>query len=250
MEILASFVIIVAFIASFNPMDEIPQDEIMLYLGDKNNHQIQLRQKVIPLNTFNDINIIKQSADYSCGSAALATLLNYYLGEDLTESQVIHGMLEYGDRGLIEKRRAFSLLDMKRFVAKLGYHGAGYTAEIDDLRSLERPCIVPIEIYQYNHFVVYKGIYDGHIFFADPFMGNISFALSKFEKIWYKNVAFVVSPEDESETLDLVTLKEKDLRYVYFNKGLNIKTDRFRNIINEEKKVKEAAGRYDYFNIH
>ena len=80
--------------------------------------------------------VIKQAHDFSCGSAALATFLRYHLGEELNERQVIRGMLQYGDSEKIRQRRAFSMLDMKKFVTVLGYKGVGYKAEIEDLETL------------------------------------------------------------------------------------------------------------------
>ena len=42
-------------------------------------------------------NVIRQAYDYSCGSAALTTLLDYYLGRNLEERQVMEGLLRYGE---------------------------------------------------------------------------------------------------------------------------------------------------------
>src|SRR5690606_29369896 len=59
-------------------------------------------------------NIVRQAYDYSCGSAALTTVLNFYVGRSLTERQVMEGLLHYGESERIVERRAFSMLDMKR----------------------------------------------------------------------------------------------------------------------------------------
>jgi len=64
--------------------------------------------------------IVRQAYDYSCGSAALTTLLNGYGGLRLTEQQTMTGLLQYGEYQRIIERRSFSLLDMKRFVSALG----------------------------------------------------------------------------------------------------------------------------------
>lgn len=59
--------------------------------------------------------IVRQAYDYSCGSAALTTLINGYVGAQLTEQQTMDGLLRYGEYERIIERRSFSLLDMKRF---------------------------------------------------------------------------------------------------------------------------------------
>jgi hypothetical protein len=75
-------------------------------------------------------NVTRQAYDYSCGSAALTTLMNHYLGESLTEMHVINGLLRYGDIQRISETRAFSLLDMKSLVEALGYEAHGYKTDI------------------------------------------------------------------------------------------------------------------------
>lgn len=177
------------------------------------NGQVEAHYIVKPSSEIHMERIIKQAHDFSCGSAALATLLNYYLGEELSERHVIRGMLEYGDRDRIAERRAFSLLDMKKFVNVLGYKGIGYRADIEDLKALEVPCILPLKINQYRHFVVFKGIHDNHVFVADPSKGNISFSMSDFREMWYENVLLVVYPEGAQE-LDALRLRDVDLRYI------------------------------------
>ncbi len=73
--------------------------------------------------------IVRQAYDYSCGSAALTTLLNGYVGTQLNEQQTMSGLLRYGEYERIIERRSFSLLDMKRFVAALGMESGGYRGE-------------------------------------------------------------------------------------------------------------------------
>src|SRR5690554_382846 len=51
-------------------------------------------------------NIVRQAYDYSCGSAALTTVLNFYLGRNLSERQVMEGLLHYGESERIVQRRS------------------------------------------------------------------------------------------------------------------------------------------------
>ena len=190
---------------------EIPEGQAVLAIGMDENHFS--RVYIRPHSDILDERIVHQNFDYSCGSAALSTLLNFYLGEKLSEKQVIHGLLRYGDSEQIAERRAFSLLDMKKFVKVLGYKGIGYKAELVDLEELGTPCIVPIKLMGYRHFTVFKGIYKGHIFLADPFKGHTSYTLAEFEDMWYQNVIFVVYPEG-AKTRQGLALKEEDLRFV------------------------------------
>jgi len=211
MEILAAFAIILSLIAGFQPLKTQPKDEVSFTV--ETNPSIRIREGIESKEELSSRRIVKQNYDYSCGSAALATLLNFHLGEELTERQVINGLLQYGNSEKIAQRRAFSLLDMKRFVGALGYKGVGFKASIEDLRELEEPCILPIKIYDYRHFTVFKGYFDGHIFLSDPWRGNISFREDEFFEKWYNNVIFMINPGN----VDLptaMTLKEEDLQYI------------------------------------
>lgn len=128
--------------------------------------------------------IVRQAYDYSCGSAALTTLLNGYVGTRLTEQQTMNGLLRFGEYNRIVERRSFSLLDMKRFVTALGLESGGYRGEFSDLIKQGQPAIVPISYAGFKHFVVYKAYKNGRVYVADPALGNISFDQERFKEIW------------------------------------------------------------------
>jgi len=176
---------------------------------------IELRTdaRVEPLVEQKFRNIVRQAYDYSCGSAALTTVLNFYLGRNLGERQVMEGLLHYGESERIVQRRAFSMLDMKRLVTALGYPSGGFRATIDDLIDLDHPAIVPIQHAGFKHFVVLRTIRNGRVFLADPAVGNISFTIDQFEEKWDDNVLFIVFPGGD-KPLDNLELKEEDLRFV------------------------------------
>ncbi|RSQ36143.1 peptidase [Acinetobacter baumannii] len=157
--------------------------------------------------------IVRQAYDYSCGSAALTTLLNGYVGTSLTEQQTMSGLLQYGEYQRIIERRSFSLLDMKRFVTAIGLESGGYRGEFSDLVKLGQPAIVPISYAGFKHFVVYKAYKNGRVYVADPALGNISFDENRFKEIWDNNTLFVISVP-ESQRKDLLALKDSDMRHV------------------------------------
>jgi hypothetical protein len=212
MHILAVFILSIALYSSFNPAVDSPKDKVDLATGA--NQELRHTFSVKPASEFQGERLVKQNFDYSCGSAALSTLLNFYLNEQLTERQVIQGMLEYGNAESIKKKRAFSLLDMKRFVNALGYEANGYKANIEDIQSPEYwPCLVRVKIFDYLHFVIIKGIHKGHVFVADPWKGHSSYKLSTFNQIWDPNVIFVVNARDGHKNNEL-KLVESDLQFI------------------------------------
>src|SRR5690625_4795435 len=64
--------------------------------------------------------VILQEWDLSCGAAALATLLNYQYGDQITEKKIAKSLMsreEYlKNPAIVRIREGFSLLDLKRFV--------------------------------------------------------------------------------------------------------------------------------------
>ncbi len=168
---------------------------------------------VKPVSQFKYQNVVRQAYDYSCGSAALTTVLNGYLGRQFQERQIMEGLLRFGEYDKIVARRGFSLLDMKRLATALGHPSGGFRASFEDLRDLDHPAIVPIHYSGFKHFVVLKKYQDGHIYVADPALGNISFTETKFKQVWTDNVLFIVFPNGFEPQPDL-ELTNWDLRLI------------------------------------
>ncbi len=211
MHVFIAFVIGITLLTGIIPEKKPGKDEFVITAGIDGRDKIITR--VEPASSLIRKNIISQQYDYSCGSAALSTLLKFGFGEELTERQVILGMLQHGNTEGIKKRRAFSLLDMKKFVTALGYKGSGFRAGIDDLRTLGKPCIVPVSFYNYRHFIIVKGVHKGRVFVADPMQGNISFMEEDFKKLWYENILFLVQ-NDGTQDFMALKLKDDDLRII------------------------------------
>lgn len=148
--------------------------------------------------------VVIQHRDFSCGASSLATILRYYLGEEVHELDVINGLLEVAkEHGTLKKiieRRGFSLLDLKGYAEALGYKSAGYRLDYKDLVDLDMPAIVPIIPNGYKHFVVFRGADKNFVYLADPSFGNLVESVAQFKYEWYgyTNVALVVfRPESE-----------------------------------------------------
>ena len=150
--------------------------------------------QMFPNEYFKYRHIVHQAYDYSCGSAALTTVLQFHLGLAITEQDAMKGMLEHGEQDKIIARRGFSLLDMKRYVATLGSDSGGFRGDMNDLAKLDQPAIVPIDYAGFKHFVVVKGVRDGKVFIADPSAGNIAFSVEEFAGLWDKGTLFVIYP--------------------------------------------------------
>lgn len=137
--------------------------------------------------------VIRQQHDFSCGSAAIATLLTYHYGRPTSEEEAFRSMFENGDKETIQ-RQGFSLADMQGFLAKVGLRSDGYRVSLDKIAEVGIPAVTLIETKGYSHFVVIKGIEKGEVLVGDPALGLKAIPRAQFEAMW-KGVVFVVRDE-------------------------------------------------------
>jgi predicted double-glycine peptidase len=138
---------------------------------------------------------IRQRYDFSCGSAALATLLTYHYGRPTSEVDIFREMFAQADQAVIQ-REGFSLLDMQQALARRGLHANGYRAPLTLLNEARIPAITLINSSGYSHFVVIKGLRDGRILLADPNLGTRAVDQATFEREW-NGVLFVVLDDEQ-----------------------------------------------------
>lgn len=133
---------------------------------------------------------IQQQYDYSCGSAALATLLTHHYHDASTESEVFKWMYDNGNQEKI-RREGFSLLDMKNYLEAHGYKADGYYVSLDKLADAGVPAIVLINMKGYRHFVVVKGVTDKRVLVGDPSAGVRIILRDEFENMW-NGLVFII----------------------------------------------------------
>jgi predicted double-glycine peptidase len=134
---------------------------------------------------------VPQRYDFSCGSAATATLLSYQYGVPVNEEQVFVKMYTYGDQAKIRKE-GFSMLDMRRYLQSRGFEADGFELPLDKLSEEGVPAIVLLNDRGYRHFVVVKGLRDGRVLLGDPARGTRAMSRARFEALWDNRVLFVI----------------------------------------------------------
>ncbi len=137
--------------------------------------------------------VVRQQYDYSCGSAALATLLRFHYGLTVGEAEIFREMYDQGDQ---ERIRAvgFSMLDMRNYLQTRGFRADGLRLSLDRLARLDIPTIALITHDNYRHFVVVKGIDAEHVLVGDPTFGLQTYSRAEFEEIWNGVVLAVRAP--------------------------------------------------------
>lgn len=133
----------------------------------------------------------RQQFDFSCGSAAVATLLTYHYDAPMDERAVFTQMFQRGDQAKIRKE-GFSMLDMKRYLESLGLRADGFQLPVDRLATERVPAIVLLSERGYRHFVVVKGVVRGRVLIGDPAMGTRAMSIDRFKRLWVNNILFVI----------------------------------------------------------
>jgi hypothetical protein len=134
--------------------------------------------------------VVRQAYDFSCGSAALATLLTYHYDRPVGEAQVFDAMWTVGDQTNI-RAKGFSLLDMKLYLESIGLKADGYRVPLSKLKEVGVPTIALITHKGYAHFVVLRGIAEDYVVLGDPSLGAITMSRADFEKAW-NGIAFAI----------------------------------------------------------
>lgn len=139
---------------------------------------------------------IRQQHDFSCGSAAVATLLTHHYGIETDEATVFKKMYERGDQAKI-RREGFSMLDMKLYLDNTGLRAEGVKGSLDQLVAAKVPAIALVRENGYAHFVVVKGVRDGRVVIGDPAMGTRVVKRADFERHWTNGILLVVNNRTE-----------------------------------------------------
>lgn len=139
-------------------------------------------------------NLVEQKTDFSCGAAALATILREAYRFDVDENFVIEGMLTGADHELV-RTQGFSMLDMKRYIENLGMRARGYRAPVDGLERLKIPVIVLQEVRGYKHFVVLQRTEGEWVYIGDPVLGHKRYKIDEFVNGWNGIVFAVIGSE-------------------------------------------------------
>lgn len=139
-------------------------------------------------------NVVMQQRDFSCGAAALATVLNYYWDENVSETALLLIIAKILTREQLEDRvlNGLTLTDLKN-VAQVG----GYTAVLGKLSTKKLaesklPLVVAITVNDYDHFVVFRGMDDEYVYLADPIYGKKKVVIETFEEQWQQNAILAV----------------------------------------------------------
>jgi predicted double-glycine peptidase len=138
--------------------------------------------------------VVLQQRDFSCGAAALATVLNKFWGEDTDETRLLVAIATTLSRAELEERikNGLTLTDLKRVCDRFKYTTVLGKLTVDKLAEIKVPLIVGITVNNYDHFVVVRGADDQYVYLADPAVGRMRVPIEEFSQQWQKNAVLVV----------------------------------------------------------
>lgn len=120
--------------------------------------------------------VVMQTFDYSCGAAAVATILNKFYKEPVTEQIVLDAL---------SKASTATFADLAAVLPKFGFKGAGFAVSYEQLTKLKVPVIVAVRFgADDDHFSVLRGIDADTAWLADPSIGNMLIPLDWFLRAW------------------------------------------------------------------
>src|SRR5690606_37371955 len=156
---LATFALLEILIVPYN---EVSGMDMIDMVGGAN---FNIQVKSFAERRFNTV--YRQPYDFSCGSAALASLLTFHFDDTVDEQSVFIDMFQHGNQEKI-KREGFSMLDMKLYLERRGYRSDGFKINLDQLFSTGNPAITIINHNGYMHFVIIKGVDTYRVLLGDP----------------------------------------------------------------------------------
>jgi predicted double-glycine peptidase len=166
------------------------KNESMIPIGNLGPGMPLMTMQMKSMRDLRYANLVRQEKDFTCGAAALATILQHLFGRNVTEQEIIQNMLENTDAKTVQVR-GFSLLDMKNYVERIGLRGRGYRIDANSLLTVKIPVIALQTTKGYAHFVVVKRVHGGIVYIADPALGHRQMPVDEFVAAW-NGVIFAV----------------------------------------------------------
>jgi len=138
--------------------------------------------------------VVMQKRDYSCGAAALATVIRYYWGDPVTEEQFLVLLTKLLTPAEMKDRieNGLGLTDLRNLANKAGYQASMGKVTYEELTKAKIPVVVGLIVNGHEHFAVFRGAAAGWVYLADPLRGNQRTSIGQFQKQWQKNAILVV----------------------------------------------------------
>ncbi|MDP5053648.1 MAG: cysteine peptidase family C39 domain-containing protein [Congregibacter sp.] len=137
-----------------------------------------------------DAQVVRQARDYSCGAAALATVLTHFYGDPVSEQSLLEQIHDQRIRleGTDTLTKGLSFAEMASLARDRDYPALGVDVSFDDLKRLAVPVIVALVVDGRAHFSVLRKVdEEDRVFLADPSWGNRQLGRDAFLKSFVRD---------------------------------------------------------------
>jgi len=127
---------------------------------------------------------VRQERDFTCGSAALATILKFHYDMPVTEDMIVDMILKrYTPEEFKQKAKVgLSFEDLIFAAETLGFKAQAATIPISEVAKLNGPIIVQLEIRENDHFTVLRKKVGDVAYLSDPIQGAMTLDPDEFKK--------------------------------------------------------------------
>jgi predicted double-glycine peptidase len=138
---------------------------------------------------------VRQQRDFTCGAAALASILKYHYGMPVTEEMIFWMIVNrYKPEELKQKaEQGFSFEDLIYVAEKLGFKSQAAVIDIAELQKLNGPVILQLNLKRFDHFAVLRKKTDDLAYMSDPLVGQTTLDNAEF-KTEFKGPVLAVWP--------------------------------------------------------
>lgn len=141
--------------------------------------------------------VVGQTTDFTCGPAALATLLTHYYGRPVSEAtfteRAVDDMRARG-KDVVE---GLTLLSLRNALSSEGISSAGYWLTLEQLREVMDaglPVVASV-VYPKGHYSLVLAVDDQNVLLADPSWGVRSQPIANFLNAW-NGVVLIPEPSE------------------------------------------------------
>jgi predicted double-glycine peptidase len=158
--------------------------------------------------------VVKQSVDFSCGAAALATLINRFGVAEVGERELLDLLLDQHSRLALPpewRETGMSFATLAAIAEHYGLAAVGIELSASDLAQLRTPALAYLPHSDPPHFTVVTGITARHgVELADPSWGRRRLRSERFNALWLDTATsrgrlMVLHPQDSTQALPAMT---------------------------------------------
>jgi predicted double-glycine peptidase len=138
---------------------------------------------------------VRQQRDFTCGAAALASILKYHYGMPVTEEMIFWMIVNrYKPEELKKKAEiGFSFEDLIFVAEKLGFKTQAAVVSATELEKLNGPVILQMNMKRFDHFSVLRKKTADIAYMSDPMFGQMTLDEKEFKEE-FKGAVLAVWP--------------------------------------------------------